>query len=145
MDAGVSFQGASKDPKLQVLVRHPVSKKLQVPQELAALWGLHPTFGPDFQNFLSKLQQMLGYEEPLACTGASPEKRKAGPEVSEGSPEKRCKVVSETHLVDKPQGPFLLECKLANLRGEAACVCSSVLLAKLRSRVPAGFRCSVSR
>jgi hypothetical protein len=114
--------GASEDPKLQVLVRHPVTKKVQVPQELLTQWGLHPTCGPEFQAVLLKLQRVLGYVEPLEVTGTSPDpKRKGEPDLQEGSPEKRLKTISETKLLDQPLGPCLLECKLANLRDEAGC------------------------
>ena len=119
---------------MAILVRNPETGMLTVPEAAYKKWGANQAFSKEFAQLLDYCQHTLGYAEPLKQAGAVP----AGPSppkvnsetesVSDGSPmAKKPRVMKVPAPLSLPvldnadiSGPWILERRLANIRGDVA-------------------------
>eukprot|EP00969_Alexandrium_andersonii_P266531 11779928-Alexandrium_andersonii.AAC.1 len=109
---------APTPPPFNVLVMDEASKKLRIPQAILSKWGSNPKYSEDLQKCLDKACEKLAYPEPIQSTATSepttPQKRSGDPL----APQSTKKAKLEDYPLEEVQGPFLLEIKLTNLKGE---------------------------
>lgn len=115
------------EPELTLLVKDAETMKLTVPQAVMKKWGLHDTYSSQLSELLEKSRQLLGYEEPMQVTtnAETPDKKRKAGTAEEtpaaGGPSAKKPKLQESDCVDNSEapGPWLMETKLSNLRGEA--------------------------